>query len=171
VLINAGATDERLREEDCRANVVHVAPTRSMLADGLAQYLVWKKWRRWLLVTGSHETDKLFAFALRHSATRFGAKIVEEREFPDTGAQGAPIAESSKSSDKCPSLRRARRTMTCLSRRMKAKFSPDTCPIGPGTRARSPARRGSFPRHGTPPSINGAPSSCRAASRGPRIAS
>jgi ABC transporter substrate binding protein (PQQ-dependent alcohol dehydrogenase system) len=85
VLINAGATDERLREEDCRANVVHVAPTRSMLADGLAQYLVWKKWRRWLLVTGSHETDKLFAFALRHSATRFGAKIVEEREFPDTG--------------------------------------------------------------------------------------
>jgi ABC transporter substrate binding protein (PQQ-dependent alcohol dehydrogenase system) len=56
-----------------------------MLADGLAQYLVWKKWRKWLLIVGSHDKDKLFAGALRHSAARFGAKIVEEREFKDTG--------------------------------------------------------------------------------------
>jgi ABC transporter substrate binding protein (PQQ-dependent alcohol dehydrogenase system) len=84
-LLNVGATDERLREQDCRANVFHVAPTRSMLADGLAQYLVWKKWRKWMLMTGSHDNDKLFAEALRHAATRFGAKIVEEREFKDTG--------------------------------------------------------------------------------------
>ena len=85
VLFNAGATDDRLREEDCRANVVHTAPTRSMLADGLAQYLVWKKWRRWLFVVGSHPNDRLFADALRRAATRFGAKIVQERVFEDTG--------------------------------------------------------------------------------------
>ena len=85
VLINAGATDDRLREEDCRANVVHVAPTRSMLADALAQYLAWKKWQKWVLVVGSHDNDKLFAAALRRSATRFGAKIVDEREIKDTG--------------------------------------------------------------------------------------
>jgi ABC transporter substrate binding protein (PQQ-dependent alcohol dehydrogenase system) len=85
VFVNATAPDERLREEDCRANVIHTAPTRSMLADGLAQYLVWKKWRRWLLIVGSHDKDKLFADALRHSATRFDAKIVEEREFKDSG--------------------------------------------------------------------------------------
>jgi ABC transporter substrate binding protein (PQQ-dependent alcohol dehydrogenase system) len=84
-LINAFAIDERLREQDCRANVIHAAPTRSMLADGLAQYLIWKKWRKWLLITGSHDNDKLFADALRHAATRFGAKIVEEREFKDNG--------------------------------------------------------------------------------------
>jgi ABC transporter substrate binding protein (PQQ-dependent alcohol dehydrogenase system) len=84
-LINALALDERLREQDCRANVFHVAPTRSMLADGLAQYLVWKKWRKWLLIVGSHDNDKLFADALRHAATRFGGKIVEERTFRDTG--------------------------------------------------------------------------------------
>ena len=40
LVFNAGTTDDRLREEDCRANVIHVAPTRSMLADALAQYLV-----------------------------------------------------------------------------------------------------------------------------------
>jgi ABC transporter substrate binding protein (PQQ-dependent alcohol dehydrogenase system) len=84
-LINAFALDERLREQDCRANVIHVAPTRSMLADALAQYLVWKKWRKWLLMTGSHENDTLFADALRHAAKRFGARIVEERVFKDSG--------------------------------------------------------------------------------------
>lgn len=85
VFFNAGALDDRLREEDCRANVIHTAPTRSMLADGLAQYLVWKKWRRWLLVVGSHPKDKLYSDALRRSAARFGAKIVQERVFEDTG--------------------------------------------------------------------------------------
>jgi ABC transporter substrate binding protein (PQQ-dependent alcohol dehydrogenase system) len=85
IFFNAGATDDRLREEDCRANVIHVAPTRSMLADGLAQYLVWKQWRRWLLVYGSHPADKLYADALRRAAKRFGAKIVDERLFEDKG--------------------------------------------------------------------------------------
>jgi ABC transporter substrate binding protein (PQQ-dependent alcohol dehydrogenase system) len=85
VLFDAGSIDDRLREQDCRANVIHVAPTRSMLADGLAQYLVWKQWKRWLLVVGSHDNDKLYADALRRAATRFGAKIVQERTFEDTG--------------------------------------------------------------------------------------
>src|SRR3954451_11662849 len=85
VVFNAGAVDDRLREQECRANVIHTAPTRSMLADGLAQYLVWKQWKRWLLVAGSHDDDKLFAEALRRSAARFGAKVVQERVFEDSG--------------------------------------------------------------------------------------
>ena len=85
VLFDAGSIDDRLREQDCRANVVHVAPTRSMLADALGQYLVWKQWKRWLLVAGSHDNDKLYADALRRTASRFGAKIVQERTFQDTG--------------------------------------------------------------------------------------
>ena len=85
VLLNAGSIDDRLREQDCRANVIHVAPTRSMLADALAQYLVWKQWKRWLLVVGSHDQDKLYAEALRRAAARFGAKLVQERIFEDAG--------------------------------------------------------------------------------------
>jgi ABC transporter substrate binding protein (PQQ-dependent alcohol dehydrogenase system) len=85
VFLNAFATDDRLREEDCRPNVIHTAPTRSMLADGLAQYLTWKQWRRWLLVVGSHPADKLYADAIRRAAKRFGARIVQERVFEDTG--------------------------------------------------------------------------------------
>jgi ABC transporter substrate binding protein (PQQ-dependent alcohol dehydrogenase system) len=85
IFFNAGAIDDQLRQQDCRPNVIHAAPTRSMLADGLAQYLVLKRWGRWLLVVGSHESDKLYAAALRRAAGRFGAKIVQERVFEDTG--------------------------------------------------------------------------------------
>ncbi|WP_441243426.1 ABC transporter substrate-binding protein [Tardiphaga sp. 768_D3_N2_1] len=85
VLFNVGAADDRLREADCRANVIHIAPTRSMLADALAQYLVWKQWKRWFLVVGSHDGDRLEADAYRRAAARFGAKIVQERVFEDTG--------------------------------------------------------------------------------------
>jgi hypothetical protein len=46
-----------------------------MLADALAQYLVWKQWRRWFLIVGSHSEDRLYGDALRRSAKRFGARI------------------------------------------------------------------------------------------------
>lgn len=81
LIFNAGSPDDRLREQDCRPNVVHTAPSRAMLADALAQYLVWKQWRRWFLVSGTGADDEAFAAALRRAAKRFGAKIVEERPF------------------------------------------------------------------------------------------
>jgi ABC transporter substrate binding protein (PQQ-dependent alcohol dehydrogenase system) len=85
LIFNTGAPEDSLREENCRANVFHVAPAHSMLADGLAQYLVWKQWKRWLLIKGSHPEDELYAGALRRAAKKFGAKIVEERVYEDTG--------------------------------------------------------------------------------------
>ena len=85
VLFNVGATDDVLREEECRPNIFHTAPTRTMLADGLAQYLVWKQWRKWVLLYGSHDSDRLYADAVRRAATRFGATIVEERIYEDKG--------------------------------------------------------------------------------------
>jgi ABC transporter substrate binding protein (PQQ-dependent alcohol dehydrogenase system) len=88
ILINYSAADDSLREENCRPQVLHTAPTRSMLTDALAQYLVWKKWPHWLLVLGPTEKDKLYAESLRRSAKRFGAKIVEERTFNyDSGSR------------------------------------------------------------------------------------
>ena len=84
-MFNGGAPDERLREEDCRANVIHTAPSRAMLADGLAEYLIWKQWRKWLLVVGSHPDDIALGAAYERAAKKFGAKIVEKRTFEDTG--------------------------------------------------------------------------------------
>lgn len=81
LIFNAGASDDRLRNADCQANVLHTAPSRAMLADALAQYLAWKRWHRWFLVVGRREEDRLFAAAIRRAANRFGAKIVEEKEW------------------------------------------------------------------------------------------
>ncbi len=54
LLLNVRATDISLRQEDCRANILHIVPDRYMLADALAQYLVANKWSNWLLVTRHH---------------------------------------------------------------------------------------------------------------------
>lgn len=81
VVFNAGTPDESIREEQCRANVKHVSPSRTMLADALGQYMAWKRWNRWFLIIGPAEEDKLYADALRRAAKRFGNKIVEERAF------------------------------------------------------------------------------------------
>ncbi|APG89069.1 hypothetical protein SAMCCGM7_pC1891 (plasmid) [Sinorhizobium americanum CCGM7] len=85
LLLNAGARDEAVRDADCRANVLHVAPSRSMLSDSVVQFLMWKKWSRILLIHGSHPQDGLLGESYRKSAAKFGATIVEEREFVDTG--------------------------------------------------------------------------------------
>ena len=84
LLFNVRATDETLRQEDCRANVLHTAPDRAMLADALAQYLVWKKWPRWLVAKGVFPEDLDYLAALHRAAKRFGGTIVEEREYKET---------------------------------------------------------------------------------------
>ncbi len=81
LLFNARAKDDRLRQEDCRANVLHTIPSRAMLADGLAQYLVVRRWTDWFLVVGQHDADRAFAEAVRRAAERYRADIVEEKDW------------------------------------------------------------------------------------------
>lgn len=88
LIFNVRARDDGLRGADCRANVLHVMPSYAMLADGLAQYLLWKRWTEWFLVVGAGSDDAKFAEALRRAAKRFSAKIVEERTYDaDPGAR------------------------------------------------------------------------------------
>lgn len=93
LLLNAGASDDRLREADCRDNVLHIAPSRAMLADALAQYLAWKRWPNWFLVVGRRDDDILFAEAVRRAAKKFGNKIVEERRW-DYGPDARRTAQA-----------------------------------------------------------------------------
>lgn len=85
LILNAGARGDALRGADCRANIIHVAPSHAMLTDATAQFLMFKRWPRWFLILGSHPEDQALADAWRRSAQKFGAKIVEERVFEDTG--------------------------------------------------------------------------------------
>jgi ABC transporter substrate binding protein (PQQ-dependent alcohol dehydrogenase system) len=83
LLFNIRATDVSLRQENCRANVMHVVPDRYMLADALAQYLVTMKWTNWLIVHGSTPGDLAYVEAVKRAAGRFGATIVDTREYKD----------------------------------------------------------------------------------------
>ncbi len=85
LLVNARAKDDALRNQDCRANLLHTAPSHAMLADGLAQFLIAKRWSDWFLIAGSHPEDQAMAEAYRNAARKFGALIVEERTYEDTG--------------------------------------------------------------------------------------
>jgi ABC transporter substrate binding protein (PQQ-dependent alcohol dehydrogenase system) len=83
LLFNVRATDVSLRQENCRANVMHVVPDRYMLADALAQYLVKMNWKNWLVVHGSTAADRAYTDAVTRAAKRFGANIVDVREYVD----------------------------------------------------------------------------------------
>ncbi len=81
LIFNVSAEDDRLRTEDCRANLFHIIPSRAMKADALAQFLAWKRWREWFLIHGTQEEDLLMKAALERAAVKFGAKIVETRAY------------------------------------------------------------------------------------------
>ncbi|MGF0238425.1 ABC transporter substrate-binding protein [Rhodococcus sp. IEGM1300] len=81
LLFNAGSPDDSLRTTDCLSNVLHTLPSRAMLADALAQFLVVRKWQRALLIVGPTDDDKAYAAALRRAAKRFGVQLVAEKPW------------------------------------------------------------------------------------------
>jgi ABC transporter substrate binding protein (PQQ-dependent alcohol dehydrogenase system) len=81
ILLNLGASDDALRNEDCRRNLLHLLPSRAMLADALAQFLAVKRWRNLMLVVGPQPGDQLFADAMRRAARKFGLRLVADRPW------------------------------------------------------------------------------------------
>ena len=61
IIFDIRTSDDSLRQEQCRANVFHFLPNTAMRTDALAQYLVWKHWPNWLLVSGKHPADIAYA--------------------------------------------------------------------------------------------------------------
>ncbi|MGI9521468.1 MAG: ABC transporter substrate-binding protein [Hyphomicrobiaceae bacterium] len=82
LIFNAGAPDNRLRDKDCRANVLHTSPSRAMLADALVQFLVKKRWIRVFLVVGTRSGDVALGNAFRTAIKKFRATIVADKTWP-----------------------------------------------------------------------------------------
>ena len=80
LLFNLTALGDDLRR-GCRGDLLHVAPSEAMLSDALAQYLVSRKWRRVLLLSGPTGADKALSTSFERSARRLGLKIVATRTF------------------------------------------------------------------------------------------
>ena len=81
LLFNVSSRDDVLRQEQCQSHLLHVIASHAMMMDALAQYLISKKWREVLVLTGPHSEDAQLSSAFNRSAKRFGVKIVEQRPF------------------------------------------------------------------------------------------
>ena len=81
LLFNISEYSDQLRASKCQAHLMHVIPSYAMLTDALGQYLVFKKWRKVLLLKGPEIGDAAFAMAFTRSAKRFGINIDAARDF------------------------------------------------------------------------------------------
>ena len=79
ILVNTSLKDNDLRNENCKKQVLHTAPSYRMLTDALIQFLKKKNWTKLLLISGINERDKQFSDSIKISAKRFGLKITNEK--------------------------------------------------------------------------------------------
>lgn len=84
-VLNLSATDDRLRQQDCRAQLWHVAPSERMRADALAQTLVARKWSTVLLLTGPSPADAQRSAVAQAALKRYGLKLAAAKPFKLSG--------------------------------------------------------------------------------------
>jgi len=81
LVFNVSEAEDSLRRNLCAAEFVHVHPSRAQLMDGLAQFLVSRKWRDLLVLEGPDPADAIAATAFERAAQKFSARIVAQQHF------------------------------------------------------------------------------------------
>lgn len=81
LIFNAAERAVALRDGDCRANLLHTAPSTAMRTDALAQFLVVKRWDALPLIAGAHPQDLAFAAALERSLAKFGLEVADRKDW------------------------------------------------------------------------------------------
>jgi len=81
LFINAGNTSSALRINICQKNVLHTIASDAMLYDALTQFLIKRRWKDWLVLSGKKTKDLEILAAIKRSAKRFGANIIEEKTW------------------------------------------------------------------------------------------
>lgn len=105
LLFNARSVETELRDDECRANILHTAPSRVMLTDALMQFLNKRKWRNIFLIEGNKLGDFALAESLRRSAKKFQLKIVhdklwiEDADMRRNAAQEVPVFTQARKYD------------------------------------------------------------------------
>jgi ABC transporter substrate binding protein (PQQ-dependent alcohol dehydrogenase system) len=80
-VLNIGAPDDRLRQQDCRPRLYHLLPSERMRADALAQALVSRKWSKLLLLVGPRPEDQQRATIAQASIKRYGLQVIGTKPF------------------------------------------------------------------------------------------
>ncbi len=81
VAFNVRHSDAQLRETLCLTHVFHTIPSDQMYFDALGQFLVYRGWRKVLVIQGPSEKDTERAKTLLVSLKKFGATVVDQRIF------------------------------------------------------------------------------------------
>lgn len=74
LLFNATERDVDLRDAACRGNLLHTIPSHAMLADGVTQFLMARRWTKTAMIAGPQPEDQALATAFEASLRKFGLK-------------------------------------------------------------------------------------------------
>jgi ABC transporter substrate binding protein (PQQ-dependent alcohol dehydrogenase system) len=80
-VFNSGEAADALRQQDCRANLVHTLPSERMRSDALAQWLLARRWSKVLLLRGPSPEDAVRAEGVKAALARLRLALVAERPF------------------------------------------------------------------------------------------
>src|SRR5690606_19724702 len=77
--LNVGASADVLRQEQCQATALHIAPSAAMYLDSLAGWYVRSGYRQWFFVHGTDEEAQAQLERVQRglSERHFGARSVE----------------------------------------------------------------------------------------------
>lgn len=79
VAVNVRHSESGLRESLCLKHLFHAIPSDRMYFDALGQFLIYKDWRKVLIVQGPSKRDADRAQSLAQSLKKFGVNIVDQR--------------------------------------------------------------------------------------------
>ncbi|MGB1033482.1 MAG: ABC transporter substrate-binding protein [Primorskyibacter sp.] len=97
LVFNTASGDVALRDDGCRANLLHSLPSDVMRTDALAQVFVKKRWTDLVMVSGTYPQDRAYADAMRRSLRKFGLRLSDEKiwdanaDMRRTAAQEIPL--------------------------------------------------------------------------------
>ena len=81
ITINVRHPDTDLRDQMCLPSLYHTIPSERMYFDALGQFLIFRGWRKVLVVHGPSKRDKKRTEILKKSLKKFGAEISDTRQY------------------------------------------------------------------------------------------
>ncbi|MEY9558648.1 ABC transporter substrate-binding protein [Sinorhizobium fredii] len=81
LIFNVASGERRLRDADCRANLLHSIPEDAMRADALMEMLRARRWTRTAMIVGPRPEDEAYAATLRAAAAKFGVEILADKAW------------------------------------------------------------------------------------------
>ena len=81
LLFNISEFSNEIRDSQCLNTILHTAPSNAMKSDALAQWLLYRRLSKVLLIRGEKPADIALAKSFKRSAKRYGLKIISEKTW------------------------------------------------------------------------------------------